>query len=295
VEEMNYDGLLPKITLVTPVYNGEKYLEATIRSILAQGYPNLEYIIVDDGSRDSTVDIIRKYESKLAGWFSQPNQGMYAALNAGFARSTGEIMGWLNSSDMLHTHGLSVVGSVFYSFGEVQWITGHPTKFSAEGFPFEVMKLPRWSRFRFLSGANKYIQQESTYWRRSLWERSGGALGTTYRAAGDFELWVRFFRHAQLYTVDALIGGYRLHSDAQSSSDMGGYNRICDEVVDRELEENSDLSVPHFIRKTTRTLQSIPKIRGLWHRSVINNLYRLPGPDLPPRIVYKADGWVMLP
>jgi len=73
----------PKITLVTAVYNGEKYLEATMRSIVNQGYPNLEYIVVDDGSTDGTVEIIRKYEGYVSAWFRQENQGLYAALNAG--------------------------------------------------------------------------------------------------------------------------------------------------------------------------------------------------------------------
>ena len=81
----------PRITMVTAVYNGEEYLEATIRSIVEQGYPNLEYIIVNDGSTDGTVEIIKKYEQHLAGWLSQPNRGLYAALNAGFAKSTGEV------------------------------------------------------------------------------------------------------------------------------------------------------------------------------------------------------------
>jgi glycosyltransferase involved in cell wall biosynthesis len=96
----------PKITLVTAVYNGEEYLEATMRSIVNQGYPNLEYIVVNDGSTDGTVEIIRKYEGQVSCWFSQTNQGLYAALNAGFARSTGEIMGWLNSSDLLQVNGV---------------------------------------------------------------------------------------------------------------------------------------------------------------------------------------------
>src|SRR5713226_4274322 len=103
----------PKITLVTAVYNGEEYLEATIRSVVNQGYPNLEYVVVDDGSTDGTLEIIRKYEREVSSWFSQTNQGLYAALNAGFARSTGEIMGWLNSSDLLQGNGLFTVGSIF--------------------------------------------------------------------------------------------------------------------------------------------------------------------------------------
>src|SRR5216684_9237103 len=100
----------PKITLVTAVYNGEEYLEATMRSIVNQGYPNLEYIVVDDGSTDGTAEIIRKYERQVSACFRQENQGLYAALNAGFARSTGEVMGWLNSSDMLQVNGLFTVG-----------------------------------------------------------------------------------------------------------------------------------------------------------------------------------------
>src|SRR5260370_39426157 len=92
-------GEWPRITLVTAVRNGAKYLEDTIRSIVNQGYPNLEYIVVDGVSTDGTIDIIRKYESHLAWWVSQPDEGVYDALNTGFARSTGEIMGWLKAGD----------------------------------------------------------------------------------------------------------------------------------------------------------------------------------------------------
>ena len=133
----------PKITLVTAVYNGEEYLEATMRSIVNQEYPNLEYIVVDDGSTDGTAKIIRKYERKVSCWISQANQGLFAALNAGFARSTGEIMGWLNSSDMLQVNGLFTVGSIFRGLREVEWITGRPTKISATGMTVDVLPIPR--------------------------------------------------------------------------------------------------------------------------------------------------------
>jgi hypothetical protein len=283
----------PKITLVTAVYNGEKYLEATIRSIVNQGYPNLEYIVVDDGSTDRTAEIIRKYEREVSCWFSQANQGLYAALNAGFARSTGEIMGWLNSSDMLQVNGLFTVGSIFRELRDVEWITGRPTKISATGMTIDVLPIPRWSRGRFLAGANKYIQQESTFWRRSLWERAGGRLSTEFRAEGDFELWVRFFRHARLHSVNALIGGYRLHDHALSSSNMERYNRNCDEIAAREVEslQGGRRAAVKTFRWISRAVKPIPKVRGLWHRVAIRSLYGMAGPDWSPVIEYGEESW----
>ncbi len=283
----------PKITLVTAVYNGKEYLEATMRSIVNQGYPNLEYIVVDDGSTDGTAEIIRKYERQVNGWFRQENQGLYAALNAGFARSTGEIMGWLNSSDMLQVNGLFTVGSIFRELRDVAWITGRPTKISATGMTIDVLPILRWSRERFLAGANKYIQQESTFWRRSLWARAGGALSTEFRVEGDFELWTRFFRHAPLYSVNALIGGYRLHDDALSASNMERYNRNCDEIAAREVERLSGgmRAALKAFRWISKAVKPIPKVRGVWHRLAIRGLYRVPGPDWPPVIEYGENSW----
>ncbi len=283
----------PKITLVTAVYNGEEYLEATIRSIVNQEYPNLEYIVVDDGSTDGTAEIIRKYGRGVSCWFSQANQGLYAALNAGFARSTSEIMGWLNSSDLLHVNGLFTVGSIFRELRDVDWITGRPTKISATGMTVDVLPIPRWSRERFLAGANKYIQQESTFWRRGLWERAGGRLSTEYRAEGDFELWARFFRHARLHSVNALIGGYRLHDHALSSSNMERYNRNCDEIAAREVERLSGgkREALKAFRWISEAVKPIPKVRGLWHRLAIRSLYGMPGPDWPPVIEYGEESW----
>src|SRR5271168_5003089 len=163
----------PKISLVTPVFNSAKYVEQTIESVLAQKYPNLEYFIVDGGSKDGTVEIIRKYESQITGWVSEPDKGMYDALNKGFARTNGEIMGWISATDQLHLGGLAVVGSVFRDLAEVEWITGRPTGFSEDGMTVTTLDIPRWSRYRFLAGANRYIQQESTFWRRKLWEKAG--------------------------------------------------------------------------------------------------------------------------
>ena len=268
---------LPRVTVVTAVYNGEAYLEDTIRSVIYQGYRNLEYIIVNDGSTDRTAEIIRDYEGHLTAWINQTNRGLYAALNAGFARSTGEIMGWLNCSDKLHTGGLAVVGSVFAAFPEIDWITGRPTGFNTLGMTTDIEDLKCWSRYRFLVGANRYIQQESTYWRRGLWERAGGQLDASFRAEGDFDLWIRFFRHARLYSVDALIAGYRFHSDALSFvGQRATYDRTCDEIVERELQSIPQGGLLRFCRRLNRTAEAMPVVRRLWRRIVVRSLCRLP-------------------
>lgn len=280
---MDSEQRWPRISLVTAVYNGEDLLEDTFRSIFAQGYPNLEYIVVNDGSTDGTREIIGRYEDRIARVVDQPNRGLYAALNTGFAESTGDILGWLNCSDMLNTHGLLTVGTVFSSFPEVEWITGRAVSFNPAGVPATVRPLRRWSRLRFLLGANRYIQQESTYWRRSLWERAGGELSTKYRAEGDFELWVRFFRHARLHSVNALIAGYRHHDDSLSHSDIGNYDRNCAEIVENELAQTRGGAA-------IRVFRSLGRLMPLALRA----LYRLPGPDRPPWIGYtEGEGWSM--
>jgi glycosyltransferase involved in cell wall biosynthesis len=281
----------PQISIVTAVRNGAHYIEDTIRSVVSQGYPNLEYIVVDGVSTDGTLDIIRKYEKEIAWWVSQPDKGVYDALNTGFARSTGDIMGWLNASDQLHIKSLFAVGSVFAAFPQVEWITGRPTGFNASGMIVLVKDLPHWSRYRFLAGANRYIQQESTFWRRGLWERAGGQLDSEYRDAGDCELWVRFFRHAQLHSVDALIGGFRPHADAITSMAKEEYERHFDEIIDRELNSLQGAGKAKFFRRASEFMQRIPKIRGLWQRTALNALYKLPASDWPPVIEYQGDKW----
>jgi glycosyltransferase involved in cell wall biosynthesis len=286
---------LPRISLVTPVFNSAKYIEQTIQSVLSQNYPNLEYFIIDGGSTDGTIDIIRKYEAQLSGWLSEPDNGMYDALNKGFARTAGEIMGWISATDQYHVGGLAVVGSVFRDLPQVEWITGRATGFNEAGMTTVVLDIPHWSRFRFLAGANRYIQQESTFWRRSLWERAGSRVDDSQRYAADFELWVRFFRHAQLYPVDALIGGFRAHADSLGLQDMDRCHRIQQKMIEEELRSAPDRFWLRGFRGLSTTATRIPGIRGLWQRLVMNNLYRMPGPDWPPVIEHRDAVWLLRP
>lgn len=213
-------SLLPKITIVTPSYNSVKYIERTILSVIEQNYPNLEYIVIDGGSTDGTIDIIKKYEHKLACWISEPDKGMYFAIQKGFEKSTGEIMGWINSDDKHHPRSLFMLAGIFKN-QHINWVQGIPSVFDKNDAIVYANSRPEVDKLFFYQtrhlSTGKYIQQESTFWRRNLWEKAGSYISTQFKWAGDFELWIRFFKYADLYNVPALLAGFRI-SDNQISS-----------------------------------------------------------------------------
>ena len=113
-----------KISVVTVCYNMAQYIEATIKSVLSQGYPNLEYIIIDGGSTDGTQQIIEKYQDQLAYYVSEPDNGMYDAINKGFLKATGDIIAWINADDIYMPWTLHTINDVFTCFPETKWLGG---------------------------------------------------------------------------------------------------------------------------------------------------------------------------
>lgn len=229
---------LPKISIVTPSFNQGEFLEECIVSVLSQNYPNLEYIIMDGGSSDNSVEIIKKYEKYLTYWQSRLDGGQYAAIDEGFRHSTGEIMAWLNSDDKYHAGAFYRASYFFTHFSEVEWLTGRQTWWDASGELIDIaLDLPVYCRSTFLDKRynQPFLQQESTFWRRTLWERAGSRLRTDLQFAGDLELWLRFFRRADLCTVDALLGGYRRHGNQKAALHMDLYLAEADALVDDEF------------------------------------------------------------
>lgn len=216
---------LPLVSIVTPSYNQAPFLEETMRSILDQDYPNIEYIVMDGGSTDGSVEIIKKYGDRLAYWVSAPDGGQYAAIQKGFEHSRGEIMGWLNSDDKLCPWAIRTYVNVFQQCPQVEWLTSSEQIFwSRAGFPAHLWRIDGYARNAFYRSRNSdrnhyfrfHTMQEVTYWRRSLWEKAGGRMGTDLKIAGDLELWARFWEHAELATVNALVGGYRMYAETNT-------------------------------------------------------------------------------
>lgn len=235
-------GSLPKISVVVVNYNLAQYLVDALDSIVDQRYPNLELIVVDGGSKDGSVDVIQRYAEHISWWVSEPDRGQYDAVQKGFDRSTGEIMYWLNSDDMLQRRALWVVAEVMQAFPDVEWLTGIASEYHPDGHNVQRITLQwsRWSRTRYLTWDFQFIQQESTFWKRSLWEKAGSRVRTDMRLAGDLELWTRFFRHAKLHTVQSLLGGFRYRREGQRSKDQRvAYLNECMDVIRAERKSLS--------------------------------------------------------
>jgi len=228
-------GGRPRITLVIPSYNYGQYLGACLDSILSQNYPNLELIVMDGGSSDNSVPIIKSYGRRIAFWRSHRDAGQYSAIEEGLNRGSGEIMGWLNADDMFHPGAFDTVSRIFGSDPKVEWLMGRPNSFDAEGRQKVVLSfLPMNSRAKYLAD-QELIQQEGIFWRRGLWERSGAYLDKQLLLAADLELWARFFRSARLFSVDTLIAGFRDHP-LQKSKDKAAYTAEANLVLARERE-----------------------------------------------------------
>lgn len=246
--------MYPRISIITPNLNGARYLENTILSVTGQHYPNLEYIILDGGSTDESVEIIEKYAHLISYWESKPDNGLYHAVQKGFEKSTGEIMGYINSDDILCLNSLFSIAEIFSVSPAINWIQGYPTVIDNQN-RIVYQRPPVFSKLNFYLKDYKdgrFIQQESTFWTRNLWEQAGGCISEDYRYAGDFELWIRFFNHARLNLTSAILGSFRMRNDGQLSVlNYQNYLAECDQIIDRNfqlLSEQEKSTIKHIKR-----------------------------------------------
>lgn len=224
----------PKISIVTPSFNQGKYIEETIRSVIMQGYRNLEYIVIDGGSTDNTVEIIKKYEANITYWVSEKDKGQTHAINKGFEKATGSILAYLNSDDVYLPYTFSLIAEIVTKYPEVKWITGIRSHINDFGAISTVKRSPRvYNRFLYskgfnLSGYFGFNQQVSTFWTKELSE--GFIWNEKLDCCMDLDLWIRSSKKNDLYFVNTILGLMRVHADQKSKT-------ICSDLI--EIESRS--------------------------------------------------------
>jgi glycosyltransferase involved in cell wall biosynthesis len=204
----------PIVSIVTPSYNQARFLEATMRSVLEQDYPNVEYFVIDGGSTDGSVKIIEKYADQLAGWVSEPDRGQTDAINKGFARTTGDIMAWLNSDDTYEPGAISAAVAFLRNHPEVGMVYGDTNFIDAQGNIIGRFNAQQTSLKRLRRGG-VYIPQQAAFWRATLWDQVG-PLDSSFYFAMDYDLWVRLAQVTEIRYTPKLWANFRLHGDAKT-------------------------------------------------------------------------------
>ncbi|MFB8790202.1 MAG: glycosyltransferase family 2 protein [Potamolinea sp.] len=227
-EKMPDGSEWPRLSIVTPSYNQGKFLEATIRSVLLQGYPNLEYIIIDGGSTDHSLEIIKKYEKYLFYWHSQKDRGQGDAINQGLEKSTGEILGWINSDDVYVQGTFSKIVKAFHSHPGYIVVHGDRILLNEIGDVTGWIRLPSFDPKTCIYN----VCSETAFWQRSAMLEAG-LLNASLRFAIDLEFFCRLYKHGKFLKLKEYLGYFRCYPENKSST----IYHIGQEEAEREWKQ----------------------------------------------------------
>jgi glycosyltransferase involved in cell wall biosynthesis len=205
----------PTISVVTPSYNQGEFIEATLRSVLLQHYPNLEYIVLDGASTDDSVRIIEKYAASLTHWQSRKDDGQAAAIRTGFEMATGEILCWLNSDDIFLPNALQTIASIFMKHPRVDFVYGNRLTIDREGNVTGKHIWP-WRLTASHWALGQPLAQESSFWRREIYDKVGGIDPSKFFIM-DYDLFVRMWRVGRFRKTSAFLGCLRQHPATKGS------------------------------------------------------------------------------
>lgn len=262
----------PRISVVTPSYNQGSYLERTLRSVLLQDYPNLEYFVVDGGSADESTSIIKRYEASLDYWVSEPDAGQANAINKGLRRATGEVVCWLNSDDFYLPGTLDLVASTLNRDSGHVALVGNCLRVHQDGEPSVLLEGSFESRRRLLKFWKDYtMHQPSIFWRRELTEEIG-LLDERLEYAFDFDYWVRIAEHHSFYKLGATLSTTLYHPAAKTGD---GFKRYHTELQQRThsywgsrlLPAYWSLAASYKIQRARDRLQPRTRLKHLANRT----------------------------
>lgn len=256
----------PLVSVITPCYNHAEFVEETIKSVLAQDYPNIEHIVVDGGSTDGSVEIIRKYQDRIAKWVSEPDEGQSDAINKGFRMATGEILAWLNSDDLYFPDAVSTAVRRFRERPDLTLFYGNCVFVSRQGqFVRYFTEVESYDEFR-LRNCSDYIMQPTTFFKRDkLFEV--GLLDETLGFGMDWDLWCRFAKSGcTVHYEPKLIAANRAHGSTKTAT--GSVLRLRE--IWRILRRHKTAIWPHGVfnygvghLRTMTHMISNPLARGL--------------------------------
>ena len=207
----------PRISIVTPSFNQGKFLAATLESVLGQGYPALEYLVMDGGSEDNSIEVIKKRESELRFWRSEPDRGQAAAINEGFTRCSGTILGWLNSDDLYTPETFSDVAAILAKISDQPAVIyGGCELFNDSKRSREIRPAPPFDS-ELLQVTNYHLDQPSVFWTRAAWELIG-PLDESLHYAFDWDWFLRAARSCKFIRSDKVLSQYRTHAEHKSGT-----------------------------------------------------------------------------
>lgn len=259
---MPLGGPRPRISIVTPSFNQAAFLEKTIRSVLLQGYPDLEYMIIDGGSTDGSVDIIRKYEKWLSYWVSEPDRGQSHAINKGLERASGQVYGWLNSDDYFLTRALSMVVQAYAANPEAGAWCGGCLRVDGKGRKIEERWPQGLDEHSVANWLVNHFSQSACLFSAQAW-KTCGPLKEELCYTMDFDLWVRIAREYPIVKVPSLLSADHVHGSAKTVKNIAD---MYAEIIAVQIREGYEQARHESVVRLAQSEVLIQRLYYLAHK-----------------------------